>query len=371
MILFLVCIAAAYAAGAVYQVSQNSATSKLKASLGCPATWNSLFVLTAVLMFFTDSIGLCLALGAVMGVLGLAAWFTRAHDAQYYGSPQPHSRPVALLNSTYPLLVIALLVTWHVFNSNDPNSHPVAQKAKKRQVEIEDSRRMMEIKLVTMYRYLDEFDVPLTDNTYSWEQIRVMAEDLIELADDLIEDYDSLTKHRDEFIDQLIDAPEIFRHAGQIWRQYAMEEQAVGATQVAQEYLANAELWEAYARKAESMQADSCSLRELGEVIFFIGRVRLYLTRLLANSPLSTGVTFLDEKTKFESGVRDFIAKFDDLRKEIRGLTNQLNAEDEPPHYIDYHKDSLPENALALEDLRSTGPQGIPRLIREIAASAD
>ncbi len=371
MVALLFCVAITYAMVTVYKVSQKMGLSWSDAILQCPNTWDTLFVLAAILMFFVDSIGLWFVLGSGMGVLWLVAWVTREHESLTTGYQQPQSRWVTLLKSTYPLLAVALLVAVHLRNSYDPIKHPSVTIAQQRQRELEESRRVMEAKLVAMYHHLDKFEVPVTDDTYSMNEIRAMAGDLVKLADDLSKEYNDLVAQREEFVKQVADAPEMFRHAGQVWRQYAMEEQAIGDAGLAGQYTDTVELWEAYAKRAEREREDSYSLKELGQAMFFVGRARVYLTRLVANSPLATGAELLDKKAHFERNVRTFIEQFDDLRMAIRGLTNQLNEDGESADIVDEPEVLLSEAHVSLEDLRPSTPQSLPRMIRELAASTD
>lgn len=371
MTTLLVCIAAIYVTVAVFRISQKLATSKQEAILQCPNTWDSLFVLTAILVLFAKSVALQSTLAMVMVLFWFAARFTRQLDAAQRSYQQTGSRYVILLNSTYPLLAIAGLVAWHVWSTYDPAMDPTVQRAQRRQLDIYDSQVAMEEQLVAMHHYLDDFDVPVTDDRYSMNQILDMARELIELADGIIEEYNHLVERHDTFERQIADAPEMYRHAAQVWRQYAMEEQATGNAQMAEEYRNTAQAWDAYANRAETVRGDTVSLEELGEVVFFVGRARIFLSRLIVNSPLAVGADALQEKERFESRVREFVETFDEVRTMIRGLTNQLDSQTAKVSIVSNSVNSTRQPALALDDWHPSRPQRIPRLIREIAASED
>ena len=185
----------------------------------------------------------------------------------------------------------------------------------------------MGVTLASMTRSLDTVRAPIKDKSYSAGDIRDTAVDLTEMSDILADQYKELVAFHEQFQLKLADAPQLFRDAARIWRQYGAEERRTGEPEIAERCDEIAQLWDAEADTIERADADPLSIAELDRVMTYIGRSRLLLTRLLSCTPFNTGSQFLQHKALFEANLQEFIARFDDLRATIRGLTHQLQEE--------------------------------------------
>lgn len=155
-----------------------------------------------------------------------------------------------------------------------------------------------------------------------------MAIELIEMTDILADQYEELVTIHELFQLKLADAPQLFRDAARIWRRYGTEERNIGEPEIAERYDEIARMWDAFAEIIEEADADPFSIAQLDQVMIYIGRSRLLLSRLLTSAPFTAGAQFFQQKEQFEANLQEFIARFDELRAAIRGLTRQLQEED-------------------------------------------
>lgn len=255
----------------------------------------------------------------------------------------------------FPAVCAVLLVylAWFLWDVSAFATHPNIRRAEDCAQSLEGARIGMEHAVNRMNIHLGEFRGPiLQDHQPNFEQLRASAVEMITLADALTEQHRELVHYHEQFLADLQDAPGLFQAAAEVWRGYAAVERSVAMNEIAAAYDESARMWDAYAQHIVDADDDPFSIEELDAAMFFVGRARLMLHRLVISTPVDTAAEFLGRKTQFEAHLRLFVQRFDELRGAIRGLTERVR---------NYRHPDEPETSQAEPQdahFDTTGPQG-------------
>jgi len=331
MTFFLVCAAAVCLLSTVVHVQRRARQWKhvrIEHAVETPYSWTTLAVVAAIPLVqylrFSWRLSWPLVVITPLAAVGLVHVF---RDLVSEFKPQWPWKNHARATSYILMLCLALVIAWLLWVyvvTRSRHHHPLLGQAQQRHQRIEHVRDAFKVTLASMSESLTKFEPPVQKDYASFLQIKDVARDLAELAEDLLAQYEMLVAYRSEFVFLAGGAPNLFRGAADVWRQYGAEERKDGFEEIAQRYEEVAALYDAYGDLLDAEEDDLLSLQELHEIMRFINHAHLLLVRLAENTPPSSAAEMIDRRNQLEAQIRFFIARFDQLRSEIKNLTQEV-----------------------------------------------
>lgn len=173
-------------------------------------------------------------------------------------------------------------------------------------------------------------------SAYTLQDINELNAELHNNVDELLAAFETLVAGIEAYQRPAGDAALVFREAADALRAHArVERDQQGFPQLADDYNAHAAFWDALAAQHEQRERQPLNVEELRELIRYFKRAKLMFDRC-AGSELHGGLELAEQQRRLEINLEGFTAKWDESRRAVRDVTEQLNSQ--PPD------DSKPAN---------------------------